>query len=215
MMEVDDEPTQMRYAQALADWADVGGYDAENDWDHVTDEVLSIPFDSAQHREMRTLSGGEQKRLVLNSLLRGPDEVLLLDEPDNFLDVPTKRWLEQQLRRAARPSCSSATTASCSPARRPRWPRSSPASGSSVWVHGGGFATYRRLAKTGVAGSRSCGGAGTRSTPSSRSWSTLKTRAAFNDGLATRYQAAQTRLRKFEEAGPPRSWRASRTSASG
>ena len=30
-----------------------------------------------------------------------------------------------------------------------------------------------------------------------------KQKAAFNDGLASRYQAAQTRLRKFEEAGPP------------
>ena len=47
---------------------------------------------------MRTLSGGEQKRLVLEALLRGPDEVLLLDEPDNYLDVPGKRWLEEQLR---------------------------------------------------------------------------------------------------------------------
>src|SRR4029079_11118870 len=32
---------------------------------------------------------------------------------------------------------------------------------------------------------------------------TLKTKAAFNDGLASRYSAAQTRLSKFEEAGPP------------
>src|SRR6201991_12038 len=30
-----------------------------------------------------------------------------------------------------------------------------------------------------------------------------KNKAAYNDGLASRYQAAQTRLRKFEEAGPP------------
>ena len=30
-----------------------------------------------------------------------------------------------------------------------------------------------------------------------------KTKAAYNDGLASRYQAAQTRLAKFEEAGPP------------
>src|SRR2546429_5679269 len=43
------------------------------------------------------LSGGEQKRLVLESLLRGNDGVLLLDEPDNYLDVPGKRWLQQQL----------------------------------------------------------------------------------------------------------------------
>ena len=32
---------------------------------------------------------------------------------------------------------------------------------------------------------------------------TLKQKATFNDGMASRYQAAQTRLRKFEEAGPP------------
>ena len=31
----------------------------------------------------------------------------------------------------------------------------------------------------------------------------LKTKSAFNDGLASRYAAAQTRLAKFEEAGPP------------
>ena len=49
-----------------------------------------------------TLSGGEQKRLVLEALLRGPDEVLLLDEPDNYLDVPGKRWLEEQLRETAK-----------------------------------------------------------------------------------------------------------------
>ncbi|HEU4544527.1 MAG TPA: ATP-binding cassette domain-containing protein [Jiangellaceae bacterium] len=33
----------------------------------------------------------------------------------------------------------------------------------------------------------------------------LKQKAAYNDGMASRYQAAQTRLRKFEEAGPPQS----------
>ena len=33
MMERDDEPTQMRYAVALAEWGDAGGYDAEVMWD--------------------------------------------------------------------------------------------------------------------------------------------------------------------------------------
>src|SRR5262244_3560024 len=33
MMERDDEPTQMRYAAALAEWGDAGGYDAEDTWD--------------------------------------------------------------------------------------------------------------------------------------------------------------------------------------
>lgn len=31
----------------------------------------------------------------------------------------------------------------------------------------------------------------------------LKVKATYNDGMASRYQAALTRLRKFEEAGPP------------
>ena len=30
-----------------------------------------------------------------------------------------------------------------------------------------------------------------------------KIKAAYNDGMASRYQAAKTRLAKFEEAGPP------------
>ena len=56
-----------------------------------------MPYDGCKYRELHTLSGGEQKRLALEALLRGPDEVLLLDEPDNYLDVPGKRWLEERL----------------------------------------------------------------------------------------------------------------------
>ena len=205
IMTVDDEPSQMRYAQALADWADVGGYDAEVGWDRVTDAVLSIPFERAQDREVRTLSGGEQKRLVLEQLLRGPDEVLLLDEPDNYLDVPTKRWLEARL--AASPktvlfvshdrellSRTATKVASLEPT----------AAGSTLWVHGESFSTFAQAR----ADRRS------RLAELLRRWGeeraqlrelvlTLKTKATFNDGLASRYQAAQTRLRKFEEAGPP------------
>src|ERR1700735_5701140 len=97
MMERDDEPTQLRYAAALADWGDAGGYDAEVHFDSCCTAALGVPYERCQWREVATLSGGEQKRLVLESLLRGKDEVLLLDEPDNYLDVPAKLWLEQQL----------------------------------------------------------------------------------------------------------------------
>ena len=104
-MEDDREQTQLRYAQALADYADAGGYDAEVIFDACCTEALGMSYDRAKWRELSTLSGGEQKRLALEALLRGPDEVLLLDEPDNFLDVPAKRWLEGQLIRAARNRC--------------------------------------------------------------------------------------------------------------
>ncbi len=97
MMERDDEPAQMRYAAALAEWGDAGGYDFEVHADACTVAALGIPFDRCQCRAVKTLSGGEQKRVVLESLLRGKDEVLLLDEPDNYLDVPGKLWLEEQL----------------------------------------------------------------------------------------------------------------------
>jgi len=94
LMETDDEPTQMAYAEALAHWGDAGGYDAEVTWDTVAVAALGVPYERCKYRELSTLSGGEQKRLALEALLRGPDEVLLLDEPDNYLDVPGKRWLE-------------------------------------------------------------------------------------------------------------------------
>ena len=40
MMEVDDEKTQMAYAQALSDWGDAGGYETEVVWDECTSAAL-------------------------------------------------------------------------------------------------------------------------------------------------------------------------------
>ena len=94
----DSERAQMDYARALADWGDAGGYDEEVRWDSATMEALHVPFEQVQHRRASTLSGGEQKRVVLESLFSGPDDVLLLDEPDDFLDVPGKEWLERTVR---------------------------------------------------------------------------------------------------------------------
>src|SRR4051794_21734691 len=140
MMERDDERTQLHYAQALADWADAGGYEAEVLWDTCTVAALGIPYDKAQWREVRTLSGGEQKRLVLEALLRGPDEVLMLDEPDNYLDVPGKTWLEEALR-------DSPKTVLFVSHDRELLDRTATrvvsvelgAAGNTVWTHGGGF----------------------------------------------------------------------------
>ena len=205
MMEHDDEKTQLRYAQALADWADAGGYDAEVLWDTCTVAALGVPFEKAQWREVRTLSGGEQKRVVLEALLRGPDEVLMLDEPDNYLDVPGKRWLEQSLRESPKTvlfvshdrellshTATRVVTVELG------------AAGNTVWTHGGGFATYHQARRDRFS----------RLEELRRRWDEeraklkalvlmYKQKAAYNDGMASRYQAAQTRLRMFDEAGPP------------
>jgi ATPase subunit of ABC transporter with duplicated ATPase domains len=205
LMDTDDEKTQMAYAGALSEYADAGGYDAEVTWDVCTTASLGLPYDRAKYRSLRTLSGGEQKRLVLEFLLRGPDEVLLLDEPDNFLDVPGKIWLEGRIRESDKTilmishdrelldnTATRVVTVELGSA------------GNLVWTHPGGFSSYHEARKDRFA----------RFEELRRRWDEehaklkalvlmYKQKAAYNDGLASRYQAAQTRLRKFEEAGPP------------
>ena len=67
----DDETAQLRYAAALADWGDAGGYEAEVLWDACTVAALGLGYAQCRDRGVGTLSGGEQKRLVLEALLRG------------------------------------------------------------------------------------------------------------------------------------------------
>ncbi|TQK52463.1 ATPase subunit of ABC transporter with duplicated ATPase domains [Streptomyces sp. SLBN-118] len=205
IMTVDDEAAQMKYAQALSDWAEARGYEAETVWDMCTTAALGVPYESAQWRLVRTLSGGEQKRLVLEALLRGPDEVLLLDEPDNYLDVPGKRWLEDRLKETRKTvlfvshdrellSRTAEKIVSVEPG---------PA-GSDVWVHGGGFGTYHEARRERFA----------RFEELKRRWDEeharlralvlrLRQQAAISPDMASRYRAMQTRFKKFEEAGPP------------
>jgi ATPase subunit of ABC transporter with duplicated ATPase domains len=201
MMDRDDEPTQMRYAAALAEWGDAGGYDAEVSWDACCLAALGVGYERCRWREVGTLSGGEQKRLVLESLLRGQTEVLLLDEPDNYLDVPAKRWLEEQL--AATPktvllvSHDRELLANCAE-------RIVTVEDGNVWVHGGGFATYAQARRDRIE----------RLDELRRRWDEeheklkqlvrmYRQKASYNSDMASRLQAAVTRLRRFEEAGPP------------
>ena len=87
----------MDYATALAAWGDIGGYDLEVTWNACVTRAFGESFGVVRDRPLRTLSGGEQKRLALEALMRSEFDILILDEPDNFLDVPAKRWLEAQL----------------------------------------------------------------------------------------------------------------------
>ncbi len=167
LIENDTEPNQLAYASALADYADAGGWDQETVWDTCTIAALGIPFERAKYRELNTLSGGEQKRLAIEALLRGTDQVLLLDEPDNSLDVPGKRWLEDALR-------STPKTVLLVSHDRELLARAADrivtlelgGAGNTTWTHGGGSARTTRHAPTGWTGSTSCAAAGTSSTRS-------------------------------------------------
>ena len=138
---------------------------------------------------------------MLEALLQGPAEVLLLDEPDNYLDVPGKQWLEEQLAQTRK------TVLLVSHDREllaNTAQRIVTVEDGNVWVHGGGFATYAQARRDRI----------DRLDELRRRWDeqheklrelvrTLRQKASYNDGMASRYQAAVTRLRKFEEAGPP------------
>jgi ATPase subunit of ABC transporter with duplicated ATPase domains len=205
IMTTDDEAAQLAYAQALSDWGEAGGYHTEALWDICTMAALGTPYEQAQWRSVTTLSGGEQKRLVLEALLRGPDEVLLLDEPDNYLDVPGKEWLEQQLRDTRKTVLfvSHDRELLARAARKLVSVEPGPG-GSAVWVHGDGFGTYhearaRRFERFEELRRRW----DEKHAQLKRLVADMRGYAGRSDEMASRYHAAQTRLRKFEEAGPP------------
>ncbi|MDQ1744768.1 MAG: hypothetical protein QOE23_3107, partial [Pseudonocardiales bacterium] len=201
MMEADDEKTQLRYAHALTNWGDAGGYDAQVLWDTVTVAALGIGYHDCKYRQLSTLSGGEQKRLALEALLRGPAEVLLLDEPDNYLDVPGKQWLEERL------TSTSKTVLFVSHDRELLArvaDRIVTVEGGTTWVHGGGFGSYHEARAN----------RHDRMAELRRRWDeeharlkelvrTLQQQAKISPDMASRYRAMQTRLARFEADGPP------------
>jgi ATPase subunit of ABC transporter with duplicated ATPase domains len=192
---------QLQYAEALGAWGDAGGYEAEVAFDVAAIEVLDAEWPDVKDRRLDTLSGGEQKRFALELLLAGPDEVLLLDEPDNFLDVPAKRRLERAL---------TASDKSILYVSHDRELLANTADrvvtleSGSCWTHGGGFATWHQAREDRYE----------RLDELRRRWDEehakikqlvlmYREKAKYNADMASRLQAAKTRLARFEEAGPP------------
>src|SRR4051794_1743033 len=191
----------MALGTAIAEWSELGGYELEAQWDAACRRIVRAPFAELADRPAVTLSGGERKRLVLDVLFGSDAEVLLLDEPDNFLDVPAKRELEQQIRSSRktivlishdRDLLSAAVRSVLT------------LEGSGAWMHSGSYATYPEARE---ARQRKLGDAVKRWREEERRlyhlMKTFKERARYADGWAKKADAMETRWKRFADAGPP------------
>lgn len=90
------ERTLGQYSRLQQRFEQLGGYDFETTLNTIF-TGLGIQPDHLD-RKVGTLSGGEKKIVGLARLLVQKPELLLLDEPDNHLDMERKVWLEQFIR---------------------------------------------------------------------------------------------------------------------
>ena len=194
------DETGIRLGEAYGQWGDVDGYTHEAFWDDCCTRVLRQPYPTASRRLVRELSGGEQKRLALEVLLASNADVLLLDEPDNFLDIKGKRWMEAQL------NSSNKTILMVSHDREllvhaARKIVTIEADGA--WVHGGSFAKYHEAHE---ARNERLGNALERWQQEERRlfqhYRWMK-QIAGSGGSSSKANAAETQWKKFVDAGPP------------
>ncbi|MEX2274006.1 MAG: ATP-binding cassette domain-containing protein [Actinomycetota bacterium] len=195
------EQAQLAYANALEGWERAGGYRAEVLWDTCTVAAFGVPYLEAADRQVDTLSGGEQKRLALELLFRSQFDVLLLDEPDNFLDIEGKDELAQQIRASDKTilfvSHDRALLAETAT-------RVVTLEGHGAWVHPGGYATYAeareaRLERIDEEHRRYA----ERHKQLVAFMKEMKRKASYNDGFASTARSAEKKVRWHEERDKP------------
>ena len=191
----------MKFAEAITHWGDMGGYELEAQWAAAARRSVKSEVEDFHTRLVSELSGGERKRLVLDLLLTSNADILLLDEPDNYLDIPTRLWLEEQIK-----ACKS--TILMVSHDRTLLERVATKiiviEGSGAWVHGGSYATFPEARSK---RQELLGDAVKRWNDEERRlfqhMKIMKQRAAQNFKNATKANGAETRWEKFVAAGPP------------
>ncbi|PZF80672.1 ABC-F family ATP-binding cassette domain-containing protein [Jiangella anatolica] len=85
-----------RYARLEAEFLAAGGYAVESEAATIS-ASLGLP-DRVLAQPLKTLSGGQRRRVELARILFSDAETLLLDEPTNHLDADSIVWLRDFLR---------------------------------------------------------------------------------------------------------------------
>ena len=83
------------YARAETELAAAGGYAAEAEAARIASS-LGLP-ERVLHQPIRTLSGGQRRRVELARILFSGAQTMLLDEPTNHLDADSIGWLRSFL----------------------------------------------------------------------------------------------------------------------
>ncbi|ORC15381.1 MULTISPECIES: ABC-F family ATP-binding cassette domain-containing protein [Rothia] len=194
------DKVNIEYADAITNWGDIGGYEYELLWNRCTKDILGKDYSEVANRQAQTLSGGEQKRLALAALFESEFDILVLDEPDNYLDVYGKQWFERTLNGSAK------TVLYISHDRHLLEQTAHTIvslelneSGNVAWTHHGKFSSFLEARKRRF----------DRFEEINRRWheehlklinlvERYRIKAVYNDNMASRYKAAQTRLKRYE-----------------
>ena len=193
---------QLRYAEAIAGWGEVGGYDAEVLFDTASTSAPSTCPGTRPGRGRCTPSpAGSRSASPSSCCCAAPTRCCCsTSRTTSSTYRPSGGWraacatVDKSVLYVSHDRELLAQTAT----------RVVTVEGGTAWTHPGGFASWHEAREARYE----------RLDELRRRWDEehqklkdlvlmYKQKAAYNDGLASRYQAAQTRLRKFEEAGPP------------
>ena len=91
------DPAKMRrYGELQAQFEHLGGYDIET---RVKIALGGLGFSTDEFdKPFKSFSGGWRMRAELSRVLASNPDLLLLDEPSNYLDLPAVEWLQKFLK---------------------------------------------------------------------------------------------------------------------
>ena len=89
-------PDPLRYADTVNTFAELGGYDLLQIFEAELDALEFTP--NTLERPALSLSGGERRRLQLMSTFLNSPDLVVLDEPSNYLDESARDYLVRKIR---------------------------------------------------------------------------------------------------------------------